>query len=67
VGVRLVLGDCVDLTREIAMSGALTIVLLTLAFVLFVLSTFGVTARVNLLAAGLAVWVLVQLLALILK
>jgi len=49
------------------MSGALTIVLLALAFVLFVLSAFGVASRVNLLALGLAVWVLVQLLALTFK
>lgn len=49
------------------MQPALTMVLLALAFLLFVLATFGVTARVNLLAAGLAVWVLVQFLALVLK
>jgi hypothetical protein len=49
------------------MSAALTMLLLAIAFVLFVLSTFGVTARVNLLAAGLAVWVLVQFLALVLR
>jgi hypothetical protein len=49
------------------MSGGLTIVLLLVAFVLFVLSAFGVASRVNLLAAGLAFWVLVQLLALVLK
>jgi hypothetical protein len=49
------------------MSGAVTILLLAIAFVLFVLATFGVSSRVNLLAAGLAVWVLVQFLALVLK
>lgn len=49
------------------MSPILTMLLLAVAFVLFVLATFGVTARVNLLAAGLAVWVLVQFLALTFK
>jgi hypothetical protein len=33
-------------------------ILLVAAFVLFVLATFGVGSRFNLLAAGLAYWVL---------
>jgi hypothetical protein len=49
------------------MSPILTMLLLAVAFVLFVLATFGVASRVNLLAAGLALWVLVQFLALVLK
>jgi hypothetical protein len=36
-------------------------VLLALAFLSFVLGAFGVPARVNLVAAGLALWVLTQL------
>lgn len=40
----------------------LTFVLLLLGFVLFVLAAVGVTAgRVNLLAAGLACWILTAL------
>jgi hypothetical protein len=37
---------------------------LALALILFVLAALGVSSRVNLLAAGLAFWVLSQLLAL---
>jgi hypothetical protein len=37
--------------------------LLALALILFVLAAFGVSSRVNLLAAGLAFWVLSQLVA----
>lgn len=40
----------------------LRLVLLLLAFVAFVLAAFGVPSRVNLIAAGLAVWVLALLL-----
>ena len=36
----------------------LRLLLLVLAFVAFVCATFGVTSRVNLLAAGLALWML---------
>ena len=36
-------------------------ILLVVAFVLFLVSAFGVTARVNLLALGLACWVLAEL------
>lgn len=36
----------------------LQFILLLLAFVLFVVAMFGVTTRINLLAAGLACWVL---------
>jgi len=39
------------------------LVLLLVAFVLFVLASLGVSSRVNLLAAGLACWMLAQLLA----
>lgn len=39
----------------------LKLVLLLLAFVLFVIAAFGVATRINLLAAGLAVWVLSQI------
>jgi hypothetical protein len=46
------------------MPAALTMLLLALALLCFVLAAFGVAARVNLLAAGLALWVLVQFLAL---
>lgn len=49
------------------MSPILTMLLLALAFLLFVLAAFGVPSRVNLLAAGLALWVLVQFLALAMK
>jgi hypothetical protein len=38
------------------------IILLVFAFVLFVLATFNVSARWNLIAAGLAFWVLSVLL-----
>lgn len=41
----------------------LDLVLLLLAAVCFAAAAFGVTARVNLLAAGLLCWVLVPLLA----
>ncbi len=37
------------------------LVILILAFVCFVLATFGVTVRVNLVALGLALWVLTLL------
>ena len=37
------------------------LVLLILAFLCFVLSTFGVGARVNLQSAGLAFWILALL------
>jgi hypothetical protein len=57
----------IPIEEGLTMSPVLTMLLLAVAFVLFVLATFGVTARVNLLAAGLAVWVLVQFLALVLK
>jgi hypothetical protein len=40
----------------------MTLVLLVLAFVLFLLGAFGVGGRFNLIAAGLAAWVLVSLL-----
>ncbi len=40
----------------------LLLLLLVAAFILFVASAFGVTARINLMAAGLACWVLVPLL-----
>jgi hypothetical protein len=43
----------------------LTMLLLVLALVLFVLAAVGVASRWNLIAAGLACWVLVQLLALV--
>lgn len=36
----------------------LTVILLTLAFLCFAAATFGVSANVNLVAAGLAFWVL---------
>lgn len=38
-------------------------ILLLVAFIIFVLAAIGVPSRVNLTAAGLAVWVLAQLLA----
>lgn len=37
-------------------------VLLVAAFVLFILAAFGVSSKVNLLAAGLACWLLAELL-----
>ena len=40
----------------------LTLILLVFAFVLFVCATFGVGSRFNLVAAGLAFWVLSVLL-----
>lgn len=43
----------------------ITVILLLAAFILFVLAAAGVAARVNLLAAGLACWVLAQLLPLL--
>lgn len=36
----------------------LRLLLLVLAFIAFVAATFGVTSRVNLIAAGLALWML---------
>lgn len=39
----------------------LTTVLLALAFLCFALAAFGVGARVNLVAVGLALWVLTEL------
>ena len=42
----------------------LTLILLALAFGCFAAAAAGVASRINLLAAGLALWVLVQLLAL---
>lgn len=36
-------------------------VIQVLAFVLFLLAAVGVSARINLVAAGLAAWVLAQL------
>lgn len=41
--------------------GLLTAILLVAAFVLFVIAVFNVPARVNLVAAGLACWVLTVL------
>jgi len=41
---------------------AVTRLLLVLAFLSFALAAFGVTSRVNLIAAGLALWVLATLL-----
>jgi len=41
----------------------LGLVLLLVAFLFFVLAAAGVPSRINLVAAGLAVWVLSQLLA----
>ena len=38
-------------------------VLLVIGFVCFVLAAFGVGARINLLAVGLACWILVSLLS----
>jgi hypothetical protein len=40
---------------------AVTVILLILAFVCFALAAFNVTARVNLTAAGLALWILTVL------
>lgn len=39
----------------------MTVILLVIAFLLFVLAAIGVASRVNLTAAGLACWVLSQL------
>jgi len=39
----------------------LTFILLLLGFVCFVLATFGVNARIDLIALGLAFWILVAL------
>lgn len=41
----------------------ITLILLVFAFVCFVLAAVGVQSRVNLIAAGLAFWVLTLLLA----
>lgn len=42
----------------------LTFLLLTFGFICFVLAAFGVaTPRLNLIAAGLALWILVPLIA----
>jgi len=41
----------------------LRLLLLFIAFVCFVLAAFGVTSRVNLTAAGLALWTLSLLVA----
>lgn len=41
----------------------LTFILLLLGFVCFVLAAFGVPSRINLIAAGLACWILVPLIA----
>jgi len=38
------------------------LIALLIALVLFVLAALGVTSRINLIAAGLAVWVLAALL-----
>jgi len=40
---------------------SLRLVLLVVAFVCFLLATFGVTAKINLTALGLACWVLTLL------
>lgn len=40
----------------------LVLILLIAAFILFLLATFGVGSRFNLVAAGLACWVLAVLL-----
>jgi hypothetical protein len=40
----------------------ITLVLLIAAFILFLLATFSVGSRFNLIAAGLACWVLTQIL-----
>jgi hypothetical protein len=42
-------------------------ILLVFAFVLFVCAAFAVPSRVNLVAAGLACWVLANFIGLILK
>ena len=39
----------------------LPFILLLLGFVCFVLATIGVNARINLIALGLALWILVAL------
>lgn len=39
------------------------LILLVLAFSLFFLAAIGMTSRINLVAAGLAVWVLTEILA----
>lgn len=41
------------------------LLLLTVSFVFFLLATFNVAARFNLVAAGLALWVLVPLIQLL--
>ena len=41
------------------------LLLLTVSFVLFLLATFNVAARINLLALGLALWVAVPALQLL--
>ncbi|MGI5288042.1 hypothetical protein ACQEVF_32520 [Nonomuraea polychroma] len=43
------------------MLDAVVLILLILAFVAFALAAFNVTARVNLVALGLALWVLTVL------
>jgi len=45
------------------MNVSLTWVLMIMAFICFLLATFGVGSRVNLLAAGLAFWSLSLVLA----
>jgi len=40
----------------------ITLILLVFAFVLFAIAAFNVPSRVNLIAAGLAMWVLAEIL-----
>lgn len=41
--------------------------LLVIAFMSFLLAVFGVSARINLVALGLAAWVAVQLVGLVIR
>lgn len=44
--------------KDIAMHASIPLLLLIFAFVLFVVAAFNVPSRINLIATGLACWVL---------
>jgi hypothetical protein len=51
------------LAQESRLMNTIILILLVLAFSLFFLAAIGMTSRINLVAAGLAVWVLTEILA----
>jgi hypothetical protein len=62
--LRALLGGSTNVARNWERTMTVIIpLLLALAFLSFALGAFGVTSRVNLVAAGLALWVLSALLS----